>query len=56
MSLARSEDSAQRFYSMSTQIRAERKAYYDVLEETQKGSLDITPVAGVVFGVPRSRL
>lgn len=43
MSLARSEDSAQRFYSMSAQIRLERKAYYDMLEATQKSELDITP-------------
>jgi Fic family protein len=42
MSLARSEDSPQRFYSMSAQIRLERKAYYDTLEATQKGDLDIT--------------
>lgn len=42
MALARSDGSAQRFYSMSTQIRKERKAYYDILEETQKGTLDIT--------------
>ena len=42
MALARSEHSSQRFYSMSSQIRAERKAYYDVLEATQKGDLDIT--------------
>jgi len=41
--LARSEKSAQRFYSMSAQIRQERKAYYDILEATQKGDLDITP-------------
>jgi Fic family protein len=40
--LARSENSAQRFYSMSAQIRHERKAYYDILEATQKGGLDIT--------------
>jgi Fic family protein len=40
--LARSENSAQRFYSMSAQIRMERKAYYDQLEATQKGGLDIT--------------
>src|SRR6266699_2840312 len=40
---ARSEKSAQRFYSMSAQIRQERKAYYDILEATQKGDLDITP-------------
>ncbi len=42
MVLARSERSAQRFYSMSAQIRQERKAYYDILEATQKGDLDIT--------------
>ena len=41
--LARSENSKQRFYSMSAQIRQERKAYYDILEATQKGDLDITP-------------
>jgi Fic family protein len=40
--LARSEGSSQRFYSMSSQIRAERSAYYDMLEHTQKSSLDIT--------------
>src|SRR5580704_4198486 len=43
MALARSENSAQRFYSMSAQIRQERRAYYDMLEKTQKGALDITP-------------
>jgi Fic family protein len=43
MALARSEQSPQRFYSMSAQIRIERKAYYDVLAKTQKGDLDITP-------------
>jgi len=42
MALARSENSAQRFYSMSAQIRAERKAYYDILEATQKGDPNIT--------------
>jgi Fic family protein len=42
MALARSEQSAQRFYSMSAQIRLERNAYYDVLETTQKSDLDIT--------------
>lgn len=42
MALARSENSSQRFYSMSAQIRLERKAYYNVLEATQKGDLDIT--------------
>lgn len=43
MALARSEHSPQRFYSMSAQIRIERKAYYDVLEKTQKSDLDVTP-------------
>jgi Fic family protein len=42
MALARSEESPRRFYSMSAQIRAERKGYYDILETTQKGDLDIT--------------
>ena len=43
MALARSEKSPQRFYSMSAQIRQERKAYYEILEDTQRGDLDITP-------------
>jgi len=42
MALARSEKSAQRFYSMSNRIQAERNAYYEILEATQKGGLDIT--------------
>jgi Fic family protein len=42
MLLARSEGSAQRFYSMSAQIRDERDEYYDVLEYTQKASMDVT--------------
>ena len=43
MALARSDHSPQRFYSMSAQIRQERNAYYEMLEKTQKGDLDITP-------------
>jgi Fic family protein len=43
MALARSEGSPQRFYSMSAQIRIERKTYYDMLEATQKGEMDVTP-------------
>lgn len=42
MALARSEGTPQRFYSMSAQIRVERAAYYDALERTQKGDLDVT--------------
>jgi Fic family protein len=42
MALARSEGSQQRFYSMSAQIRLQRKDYYAILEGTQKSDLDIT--------------
>jgi Fic family protein len=42
LALARSENSPQRFYSMSAQIQQERSAYYDILEQTQKGTMDIT--------------
>lgn len=42
MVLARSEGSPQRFYSMSAQIEAERSAYYDILERTQKGDINVT--------------
>lgn len=40
--LARADQSPQRFYSLSAQIQRERKAYYDILEQTQKQSLDVT--------------
>lgn len=43
MALARSDGRPERFYSMSGQIEAERRAYYQVLEASQKGGLDITP-------------
>ncbi|ESU28528.1 Fic family protein [Flavobacterium limnosediminis JC2902] len=43
LQLARADQSPQRFYSMSAQIQAERNKYYDILENTQKGELDITP-------------
>jgi len=42
MLLARSDGIPQRFYSMSAQIQKERKKYYNILEVTQKGGLDIT--------------
>lgn len=42
MMLARSDDSKFRFYSMSSQIQKNRKSYYEILEKTQKGSMDIT--------------
>lgn len=40
--LTRADGSPQRFYSLSAQIQRERKDYYDVLERTQKGKLDVT--------------
>ena len=42
MALARAEKTDQRFYSMSAQIRHQHKNYYNTLEQTQKGELDIT--------------
>jgi Fic family protein len=42
MLLARADGDSQRYYSMSAQIRLERNKYYRILEESQKGSLDIT--------------
>jgi Fic family protein len=42
MALARSERTGQRFYSMSGQIRHERNDYYNTLERTQKGDVDVT--------------
>ena len=40
--LARADEMPHRFYSMSAEIRKQRKGYYEMLEKTQKGSLDIT--------------
>lgn len=42
MALAQDEKISQRYYSLSSRIMAEGKAYYDILERSQKGSLDIT--------------
>ena len=40
--LVRADGTPQRFYSLSAQIQRERKAYYDILEQTQKRSMDVT--------------
>ena len=40
--LARADGSPERFYSLSAQIQRDRKDYYDILERTQQGSLDVT--------------
>lgn len=42
MQLSKADGVNQRFYSMSAQIKQERKEYYAVLEKTQKGDSDIT--------------
>ncbi len=42
MALARADGQAERFYSMSAQIEAERNEYYSILERSQKGEVDIT--------------
>ncbi len=43
LALAQSEQQSVRFYAMSVSILAKRSSYYDVLEQSQKGTLDITP-------------
>jgi len=40
--LARSDDSSQRFYSLSSQILIERKVYYEILQKVQFSSGDLT--------------
>lgn len=40
--LARADGVSQRYYSMSSQIRIDRKLYYDTLEKSQQSTLDIT--------------
>ncbi|RSK43172.1 Fic family protein [Hymenobacter rigui] len=43
LQLTRADGTGQRCYSMSAQIQAERQAYYDLLETSQRGPLDVTP-------------
>jgi Fic family protein len=43
MALAQDVDSPRRLYSMSSQLMAQRKAYYDALNAAQRGPLDVTP-------------
>lgn len=49
---ARADGSPQRFYSLSAQIRRERKDYYEVLERTRKGTLDVTGWLSWFLGTP----
>jgi Fic family protein len=41
--LSRNDGEPYRYYSVSAQIERERDAYYDILEKTQRGGLDVTP-------------
>lgn len=50
LALARSEKSSRRFYSMSAQIQRERNMYYSILEETQRGTTDVTAWMGWFLG------
>lgn len=43
LALAQAEHQSVRFYAMSVGILANRKSYYEILEQTQKGDVDITP-------------
>jgi Fic family protein len=42
LALAQAEQQSVRFYAMSVGILANRKSYYEILEQTQKGDIDIT--------------
>jgi Fic family protein len=42
LALAQAERQSVRFYAMSVAILANRKSYYEILEQSQKGELDIT--------------
>ena len=42
LALAQAEQQSVRFYAMSVGILANRKSYYEILEKTQKGDVDIT--------------
>lgn len=48
--IARAEQSPQRFYSLSAQIRRERHTYYDILQTTQIGTMDVTAWLGWFLG------
>lgn len=56
MLLARADGSKQRFYSLSAQIQRERSAYYDILERTQRGSLDVTEWLAWILDMLRSAI
>jgi Fic family protein len=50
MALARADHDSQRFYSMTAQIHRNKDEYYDILERTQKRTLDVTEWIGWFLG------
>ncbi len=56
MQLARADGSSRRFYSMSAEIRRHRRQYYEIIEKTQKGSLDISHWLDWFLGCLRSAI
>ena len=42
LALAQDDHQQARYYSLSSQIMAEREGYYEILEQTQKGSCEVT--------------
>ncbi|HEY0840221.1 MAG TPA: Fic family protein, partial [Vulgatibacter sp.] len=49
--LARAEGGQQRFYSLSAQVLRERRAFYEMLERTQKGTMEVTDWLSWCLGV-----
>lgn len=43
MVIARMDTDGNRYYSMSAEINRRKKEYYNILESTQKGNMEITP-------------
>jgi Fic family protein len=43
LAMAQDDSEQARYYSLSSQIMADRESYYDILESTQKGSCEVTP-------------
>lgn len=56
LALAQAEQQSVRFYAMSVGILANRKSYYEILEHTQKGDVNITPWLVWFFNILNSTL
>ncbi len=56
MFLARLDENYSRYYSMSAEINRNKKSYYEILEHTQKGNMDITEWLLWFFGCLESSI